>query len=37
MQGEMKEFAEQIVKQLAQKKKVKMRLSDGRTAEAEIG
>jgi hypothetical protein len=37
MQGEMKEFAAQIVKQLAQKKKVSMTLSDGRTAEAEIG
>jgi hypothetical protein len=37
MQGEMKQFAEQIVKQLAQKKKVTMTLSDGRTAEAEIG
>lgn len=37
MQGEMKQFAEQIVKQLAQKKRVTMTLSDGRKAEAEIG
>jgi hypothetical protein len=37
MQSEMKEFADRIVKTLASKKKISMRLSDGRTAEAEVG
>lgn len=37
MQKEMKDFAEKIVKTLAQKKKVSMVMPDGRTASAEIG
>lgn len=37
MQGEMKEFADKIVKTLASKKRIKMQMPDGRTATAEIG